>query len=241
MGSGGGSGGGGSTESTQQASIAPELQPLMGQTGAIVSNIQHDYAWPFMLNEAFNPNPQQIPGFTPVQEDIGNFQRMRAFTPVLNSSEQAAQQGLMDLTNSPFGEAPWTKAAMQAARTPILNDAALAGLGNSDALVSNLGSAYAPILAQEEQQRWQAIPQLQNLGQTQANRESQYLGELGTTEEKRRAITEARNAALFNDFMRRQGLSSDFTNRVLGGFNVNAGGTTTSSTTSNQSSKGGGK
>jgi hypothetical protein len=48
-----------------------------------------------------------------------------------------------------------------------LNDLALAGLANSDAVASNLTAAYAPILAQEMAIRAGVIPQLGQMGASQ--------------------------------------------------------------------------
>lgn len=64
-----------------------------------------------------------------------------------------------------IGQSPATLAAMAAVREPVLNDLALAGLGNSGAVGTELGGAFAPILAQELAIRAGVIPQLLGLGQ----------------------------------------------------------------------------
>jgi hypothetical protein len=55
---------------------------------------------------------------------------------------------------------------MSAAREPILNDLAMAGLGRSGAIEPALSAAYAPILAEEMRTRAAMVPQLLGLGQT---------------------------------------------------------------------------
>lgn len=219
--------GGGGGSSTTQASIPKELKPLYTQTAGEIMDLQPQIAGEF--DQFFGNQTQQIPGLTQGQQDIGAFQRMRAFDPnILNTSEQAAQRQLLDLINSPVGSAPGTIASMKAARDPALNDLAMAGLGNSDAVGTSLVGAYAPFLMQEQQLRAQAIPQLQNLGATEANRQSQYLSEYGTTEEKARGIEEARGQATLADLLRRQGLGSQFTTGILSGMPSITGSTTTS-------------
>lgn len=229
----GGSSGGG-TSSTQNT-IAPELQPLFAQTGSTIMDLQPGITDQF--SSFFAPNVQAIPGFTEGQQQIADFQQQQAFGPILNSNELAAQSQLMSLLNSPVGSSPMTIAAMDAARTPVLNDLALAGLGNSDAVGTNLAGAFSPILAQEMAMRMAAIPMLQQLGSTEANRQSQYLSEYGTTEEAQRAIQEAQGAAAYNDFLRLQGLGTQFSTGLLGNFPSITGSTTTSST----NTSGGGK
>ena len=130
-------------------------------------------------------------------------------------SQALAQIG--QLTGGPLGSSPATIAAMNAVRNPVLNDLALAGLGNSDAIGSNLAAAYSPILAQEMAQRAAVVPQLANIGNTLANRQSQLLGEYGAGEEQVRGIEEARGQATMQDFLRRQGLFTDFTTGLLSG------------------------
>lgn len=85
----------------------------------------------------------------------------------LYGPEQMALQQANYLTGGPLGEAPATQAAMRAVRTPILNDLAQAGLGNSSAVGLELQGGYAPILAQEMALRAQVIPQLGQIGQQQ--------------------------------------------------------------------------
>lgn len=85
----------------------------------------------------------------------------------LNAPENAALGQIDRFTSGEIGQSPATQAAMAAVRNPVLNDLAMAGLGNSDALSSSLGGAYAPILAQEMSIRAGAIPQLAGIGAQQ--------------------------------------------------------------------------
>lgn len=83
----------------------------------------------------------------------------------LRFPEAAALGQINYVSGGPLGQAPATLAAMDAVRNPVLNDLALAGLGNSDAIASNLAGAFSPILAQEMATRAAVIPQLTGLGQ----------------------------------------------------------------------------
>ena len=138
-----GGGGGdtkGSSSSTNQ--IAPELSPLFDKTAGMVSNMQSDVAPQFGgPNGFFSQNPQFIPGFTDVgnamaQNQIDQFNQY-ASNPY-TGAEQNTLAGINAATSGPLGSAPQTIAAMNAVRTPVLNDLALSGMGNSDAIGSNL-------------------------------------------------------------------------------------------------------
>ena len=84
--------------------------------------------------------------------------------------------------------------------------------------------------------RMQAIPQLQQLGATAANRQTQTLADYGASQEAQRGITEAQGQASLADFLRRQNLFSSYTTGLLGGGFPAIGGSTTST-----KSSGGGK
>lgn len=211
MGSSGGSG-----NTTSQASIAPELQPLFSQTGEIITDLQPQITGQFP--EFFSPNVQKIPGFTGGQYDVNQALRQQALGGGLTAPQQDAYSSLTALTNSPVGSSPQTIAAMQAARTPIVNELAAAGLGNSGAVGTELAGAYAPILAQEMQQRFSAVPLLQQIGSAQYAQNMGGLSAYGASEEQQRQIAEARNQAEQSDFLRRQNLGSQFTTGILSGF-----------------------
>lgn len=83
----------------------------------------------------------------------------------LRFPEFAALQQIERFTGGEIGESPVTKAAMASIRPKVLNELALAGLGTSGAVGSDLAAAYAPIVAQEIATRAQVIPQLTQLGQ----------------------------------------------------------------------------
>ena len=191
------SGGGGSSNTTSTASIAPELQPLFAQTGTTVAGLQNQITPQF--NEFFASQVQDIPGFTQGQMDINRQLRSQAFGPALNQPQQDAYNSLTILINSPVSSFPAIIASMHAIRSPVLNDLALAGLGNSDAVGSELGNAYAPILAQEMAQRYAAIPQLHQLGTTAFSQGQQNLGAYGASEEQQRGILETRGQAELAD------------------------------------------
>lgn len=231
MGSGGGSGSG---TTTQEASIAPELRPLFSQTGEISQNLQSAIT-PY-FGEFFAPQVQQIPGMTPGQYDLNAAYRNLAFAPGLTPPQMDSYASLMDLTSSPVGSSPATQAAMAAAREPVVNELANAGLGNSSYVGYNLGAAYAPILAEEMQQRFQAIPALQNLGTQEYQQRQGNLTNYANSEEQRRGILETQEQAVTQDLLRRQGLGTQFTTGILGGFPAVTGST---SSTKNKSSGGG--
>lgn len=171
----------------------------------------------------------------------------------LNNPEQAALGQIDRFTSGEIGSSPATKAAMAAVRTPVMNDLAMAGLGNSDALASSLGGAYAPILAQELAIRAGAIPQLASIGAQQRGGQlagaqlqtgigqalrggqqfgAQFLGQQGQNldtrqagnlstyfggEEAARQIEAQRGQANLADFLRQQGLMSQYTTGILSG------------------------
>jgi len=230
-------GGGGTTKSSGSSSneIAPELQPLFGKTAGMVSQLQSDVAPQFGgANGFFSSNPQFIPGFT----DVGNYMaqnqidRFNQFSQnPLTEPEQSAYSGMQAFTNGPLGSAPATIAAMNAVRSPVLNDLALSGMGNSDAVGSNLAGAYAPILAQEMQARQSLLPQMAALGNTGFQRQQGLASDVAATQEKYRTISEAQGQADLQDFLRRQNLGSQFTTGILGGFPALSGTTSTSKQT----------
>ncbi len=228
----------GSSSSTNE--IAPELRPLFDKTAGMVSGMQSDIAPQFGGdNGFFSSNPQFIPGFTDVgnamaQNQIDRFNQYSQ-NPYTNA-EQSALSGMQAFTNGPLGSAPATIAAMNAVRTPVMNDLALSGMGNSDAVGSNLAGAYAPILAQEMQARQSLLPQMAQLGNVGFQRQQGLASDVANTQEQYRGIEEARGKADLNDFLRRQNLGSQFTTGILGGFPALGGSVSTS-----KQSGGGGK
>lgn len=208
--------GGGGQTSTSSQRIDPVLRPLYANTADIIANLQPEIASQF--GQFFGINPQQIPGFTPEQQAAFGLQGQYAFGPGLNAPQQQALSTLTDLTTAPFGQSPATLAAMEAVRNPVLNDLALAGLGNSDAVASNLASAYSPILAAEMQQRYSAIPQYQALGAQQFAQQTGSLQNYLGTAEQQRAIAETQGQANLADLLRRQQLGEKFSVGILGGF-----------------------
>jgi hypothetical protein len=116
------------------------------------------------LNQAYN-NP-----YSREQANASDYANWMFKNPA-TAQEQDAYRSLTQLTNSPIGSSPATQAAMQSLRAPVLNDLALSGMGNSDAVGTALSSAYAPIVAQEMQQRFAAIPMLSQMGSNIAGRQ----------------------------------------------------------------------
>lgn len=210
--SGGGSGGG-TTTSTNN--IAPEVAPLFAQTGQLVQGIQSGMP---DFSRFFGSNPQVVPGQTAGQQDIGAALRTQAFGPGLNAPQQDAYNSLTSLINSPVGSSPATQAAMAAVRTPVLNELGNAGLGNSGAVGTELGGAYAPILAQEMAQRFAAIPQLQSIGNAQYAQTQGNLQSYGASEEAGRSAEALQQQANYQDFLRQQGLGTQFSTGILSGF-----------------------
>jgi len=219
---------------------------------------------PNLFAQMFLPKVQNIPGLTPEQQNIQGMQMSRATGDPMTSQEGRAQQiasGFGQLTNpeqqaidqvnyltsGPLGSSPATQAAMAAARTPALQDMALAGLGNSDAVGSNLTAAYAPILAQEMQLRGQVIPQLagigsrqvqgnmaetdflKNLGTTLSGRQSGLMGEAFAGQEAGRQIGAQQGEAEYNDFLRMLNAASGVSTGILGQFPLAASSKSTGS------------
>lgn len=202
---------------SQGTKIPKQFRPLASQTGDILQQEQQAIVPQF---ESFiQPSPQYIPPLTPGQENIAQLQYDRATAPsVLTSPEQQALSQIDYLTGGPLGQSPATIAAMKAARDPVLNDLALAGLGNSGSVESELLGAYAPILAQEVAGRQAVIPQLANIGQTEAQRRSDLLGQAFAGQEAGRQIDVQRGLADLNDLLRRQGLFQNLTTGLISPF-----------------------
>jgi hypothetical protein len=94
----GSSGGSGSQNSTQQ--IAPELRPLFQQTAQGITDLQPLATG--AMPDFFNPQAQQIPGFTGGQDLINSFLQQQAFNNPLNNQQQMAQQQLLNTQANPF-------------------------------------------------------------------------------------------------------------------------------------------
>jgi len=260
-----GSGGSASkTTGSTENNIAPELRPLFEQTAGTITGLQPAIAG--QAGDFFGQNAQQIPGFTPDQINLANQQLRRAYGDPLSGYETEAANmargfgqatgpeaaGLAQinqLQNTPFGTLPTTQAAIAAARDPALNELAMAGLGNSDAVGTSLAGAYAPIYAQEMAFRNQAVPQLIQAGQNMASRQQAGAGLLGQiggigqqrqsdlinqafgSQEAARGLQQTQGQSNLNDLLRRQGLFSQFTTGILGGFPALSGTSTISKTT----------
>ena len=206
-----GSGGGGTSYTS--TTIPTELKPLFAQTGTKVMGIQNQAAG--TLSSFFNKTPQVVPNATPGQLDILAAQRERALGDPRTPEELMALEQAQQFLSVPFGELPSTLAGFQAIRNPILNETALAGLGNSDAVTSNLAAGLSPLLQTEMQMRLGLIPQLANLGAAAAQRESGLLGEYGQSEEAMRQIQAQKAEADYLDMVRRQQLGTQFTAGLL--------------------------
>jgi len=234
-----GSSGATKTSGSSTNEIAPELQPLYSQTGGMIQGMQADIAPQFGgPNGFFSTNPQFIPGFTDVgntmaQNQIDRYNQYQAnpYTPV----ELDTLAGIRAMTSGPLGQSPQTLAAMNAVRTPVLNDMALAGMGNSDAIASNLAGAFSPILAQEMAARQSLLPLEAQMSQTGFNRQPGLAADVMNTQDIYRQIEAAQAQANTADFLRRQQLGQSLTTGVLGGF------PSVSGTISSSKQTGGGK
>jgi hypothetical protein len=246
--------GSGSTQaSNSQTQYPVQLQPLIQTTGDTLRNAQTnvvngtwgaDAQGNSLLQQSFAPHPQDIPNLTPGQQQLSQMQLGAANTDP-RTPEQIAAAGQVgqsnnqiaamnwqanQLTGGPLGQSPATISAMNAVRGPALNDLALAGLGNSDAVGSSTAAAYAPILAQEMQMRANVLPQYNAAAQTlQGN--AQTLGGLGSqaygqqqqneqtafgSQEAQRQIEAQRGQASYNDFLRQINATSGVTTGILG-------------------------
>lgn len=103
--------------------------------------------------------------------------------PTINAPELQSMGVLSDFTGGEFGQSPATQAAMQLFREQVQpqlqSQLALRGLERSGAAAEALAqaetAAYMPLVQQELQHRMQAVPLLQQLGQTVGGRERQDL------------------------------------------------------------------
>jgi hypothetical protein len=234
-----GGGGGGSSSTTSEASIAPELRPLFSQTAGTVGAIQNQLADQGYFSQFFPYNPQQIPGFTPGEQQLSDVQMQQAQSPYVSGTFTAPQLGalgqIQELTGGPLGSSPATQSAMAAIRTPVLNDLALAGLGNSDAVASNQAAAFAPILAEEMRMRAGLVPTEAGIGQQGYVQQQQLINQAMQSQEQQRAIQEAQGQANYADFLRQQGLGTQYSTGILGGFPAISGSTSSTKTKSGSS------
>src|SRR4030095_1882050 len=141
--------------------FTPGQQSVLGQYGARAfsdpTNIYDQYGSSYAQRGAGFNAPEWAAFANTQNRGIG----------VFNSPESIALEQINRFAGGEMGSSPATIAAMKAAREPALNDLALAGLANSDAVASNLTAAYAPILAQEMAIRAGVIPQLGQMGASQ--------------------------------------------------------------------------
>lgn len=227
-------GGSGSSTTTSQASIAPELQPLFAQTASNVMGLQNNPN--AKLDPFLNSQPQYIPQMSPEQQALLQYQGSRAFGPIATGPEMAGLNQYSQLFGGQIGQSPYTQQATYAASRPMLNELSMAGLGNSSAVSNVMSEAALPYIGKEIDMRYNAVPQLFNLGQTLSGRQSALLGEYGQGLGQQQDLAGQQAEANFNDFLRRQALSQSLTTGVLG--TLPTTGLTNSTSTTKQNSGG---
>ena len=188
-----GSGGGPSrSTTTQQGSLAPELQPLFEQSSQRVLGLQRDApVQPFL-----QPSPLQIAPLSGTQQTalagIPNLQGIAERTP----------------TGAGLESRPAVLAAQRAFRQgsvpTIVNQATLAGLGRSTALTNALAGAEAqfllPVIQGELAREERGIER-----GSQAAFGATQIGLQGGGVE--RDVAQAGNVASLQDFLRRQAIA----------------------------------
>ena len=213
-------GGHGETQQTQQASIPPELRPLMsGAAGAGMEALQAGL--PSLLQSMLTPFVQRIPGLNPLEQSAGG--QIGSQLEEAPALREAGIGQLAQLTGGEVGQSPVTQQAISALRAPLRREfetqflpglqsqMSLAGLGRSGALGSQMLQAedqfqerfqkgITPFLQEEVAMRERAVPQYLNLAQQGVQ---QGLG-FGGME---RGIEEAKGVAELADIQNRQQLA----------------------------------
>ncbi len=208
-------GGGTKTTTTPtQPQIPPQLRPLI--EAAAAAGIDLMSLLP--LTGFAAPAPQQIPGLTPDQQAL--ISQLVGLGGRLTGPEEQAMAQIQALTGGPVGESPVTKAGMEAWRNlvqpEVLQAEALHGrLGGGaveEALAQSASGAAVPLIQQEIQQRFQAIPELRALGATERGGLTTALEAAGIPRE----VLGQQFEAQFRDYLRRQALSESVTLGPLG-------------------------
>jgi hypothetical protein len=208
------------TQQNQEASIPPELRPLMrGAAGAGVDAL--NVGLPSLLQSMQTPFVQRIPGLDPLEQLAG--QQIGSQLGEAPGLRQAGIGQLAQLTGGEVGQSPATQQAIKALRAPLRREfetqflpglqsqMSLAGLGRSGALGSQMVQAeeqfqerfqkgITPFLQEEVAMRERAVPQYLNLAQQGMQ---QGLG-FGGME---RGIEEAKGVAELADVQNRQQLA----------------------------------
>lgn len=175
----------GTTEQEQQALgsldtfgqlAGTNLDTLSGQEGQALGQ----------LGQLGDLNQQQLPTLSGLENQaVGqlgqlgelNQQQLQTFY----APEQQAYGALQPFLQGELGSSPATQAAMAAfydqALPELQSQLALRGLSRSGAAAESIGraqqQAYIPLVQQELEQRFQAVPLLQQLGAVQGDRERQ--------------------------------------------------------------------
>ena len=219
---GGGSkgGGGGTTTTTSQPNVPPEITALMR---FVTPDVQQAFTQS-PLSGFTGANPMQVPGLTPQQQAAVDFSAGAVNQPTLQSPEALALMNLASLSSGPIGSSPATTEAMKSWEATtgeqIKNQLAMAGIGRSGALATDLGvarsAAHAPLLQQEIANRLGTVDPLARLGQTMESRpigRQQTAFDMG---EMLRQISQAQAQAGQADYLRRQGIAESIAGGVTG-------------------------
>ena len=220
MSGGGSSGGGGTTTTTQQPSVPPEITALMR---FVTPDVQQAYTQG-PLSGFTGAQPMAVPGLTPQQQGAVDFSAGAVTQPTLQSPEALALMNLAQLSSGPIGSSPATTEAMKSWEATtgeqIKNQLAMAGIGRSGALATDLGvarsAAHVPLLQQEIANRLGTVGPLAQLGGTMETRpvaRQQTAFDMG---EMVRQIAQAQAQSQQADYLRRQGIAESITAGVTG-------------------------
>lgn len=219
--SGGSKGGGGTTTTTSQPNVPPEVSALMR---FVTPDIQQAYTQS-PLSGFTGAAPMAVPGLTPQQQAAVEFSGQAVNAPTLQSPEALALMNLARVSSGPIGSSPATQEAMQSWEATtgeqIKNQLAMAGIGRSGALATDLGvarsAAHAPLLQQEIANRLGTVAPLTDIGATMETRPMARQAGAFDMGEMVRQIAQAQAQAGQADYLRRQGIAENIAGVVTGG------------------------
>ena len=214
MGFGGGNSGQTTTQQSTPPQIAPELQPLVN--ASVQGTIDTQKALP--LTNFTTPNPQQIPGLTPTEQNLTGSMTQLPYQPQFYQPFDQSLSAAQDILQ-PFGKSPsydaFAKNFQDIIAPQVKQSVALSGPVDSGAmdyaLAQAAGQSALPLVQQNEQLRAGLVPALANVGATQASAIPGLFGQAETAAALPRDIATQQSGANMQDFLRLFGLSQQAT------------------------------
>ena len=173
-------------------------------------------------------NPLQIANFTDEQQQaLTGLQGLyggRMGSDALQAPEALSLKYFTDTLGGTPGDSPAVSAMMDAwernVRPAVQNEAAMAGLATSgaylDSLAKSRSEALVPVLLDDMARRERAAGALPAFGQLMESRPVERAQGLFDTGEQERQVAQQEFDAIFQDFLRRQGLVENIGNVTTG-------------------------